>query len=209
MDQLELDRNPWAKAADLIEERGWIKGTEVNERGEVCIEGAVRLCAPQPGDGAIYREVVAYRQHGASWNDADERTADEVLAWLRTQAWEITDDELEAVFGPDWEHVVALVRRAASLTDAERQTYYDAVTSVWGTSEWSRAWRAVIVLVGPGGAALRALGAVGVGAGAALARRHEIGVPGGIRQEDYDVLVKPWVSLFGPVHPADAVAVSA
>lgn len=209
-DQLELDRNPWPLAADLIVERGWTTGVEVADDGKVCMEGAVRLCAPVPGDGPIYREIVSHRGRGATFNDADGTTEDDVLRWLRVEAAPITDDELLDVFGPQWVEIVALVRRAATFSDEERDTYYAAVRAVWSSDDWSRAWQAVVVDEGPCDAARRALGAFGVYGGdadvcAALARRHEIGVKGGIRQEDYDVLCGPWAAMFGPVHPDDAL----
>jgi hypothetical protein len=113
---IDLDRNPWPKAADKIDELGWIQRDMKNDKG-VCLTGAIRECALVPGDWAIIREVANH-------------------------------------------------------------------------------------------AALRALGAVVVyGHGdvaGALARRHEIGK--GITQADYDLMVKPWVDLFGPMHPEDVTA---
>ncbi len=209
MTTIELDRYPFPLAADMIVERGWATGVEEADDGSVCIEGAVRLCAPVPGDGAIYREVVIHRGRGATFNDADGTTEDDVLHWLRIEAAPITDDELADVFGPQWPEIVAIVRTAASADAEVLQAYRTACWDLWREpgSAYQAAYQAVLVDGGPGDAALRALGAfVGYGycarAAAALARRPEIG--DGITQEQYDALTQPWRDHFGPAHPDDA-----
>ena len=201
----DLPRDLFAKAADVIDEVGWTQGAMKDAKGRVCLTGAIRECAPVPGDWAIVREVANHRNHGETWNDNGSRRKAQVTKWLR-ETEPITDEELEVVFGPQWEHVVALVRKTATLTPTEWTRYYQART---GTPGWYDAWRAVGDYSGPGDAALRALWAVGgggdgAGVAAALARRHEIGTA--FTQKQYDTLVRPWVSLFGPVHPDDVAA---
>lgn len=55
------------------------------------------------------------------------RTKGEVVGWLRTAA-PIGDDELAVVFGPQWDAVVALVRRAAVMTGADADVVRDAAS---------------------------------------------------------------------------------
>lgn len=203
---IELERRPWPLAADVIKDVGWVQGAMETQAG-VCLTGAIKRCSPQPGDWVIYREVARHREHAEDWNDANDRTRGEVLRYLRRAA-PITDDELLTVFGPQWEAVVALVRRAAVLTPSERSRFWKAVDKAWGKAAYQHARRAVVVYVGPGVAARRALRAFVDDAGyadvgAALARRHEIGQPGGIRQEDYDALCRPAWSQGWTVHPDD------
>lgn len=44
-------------AADIIKDKGWIQGAEETPEG-VCLTGAVKLCAPQPGDFHIAQQVL-------------------------------------------------------------------------------------------------------------------------------------------------------
>ena len=218
VDDIDLDRNPWPRAADYIDEHGWTKGAEVTPDGKVCIQGAVRLCSPVPGDGAIHRAILIERGKGANLNDASETTVDDVRRYLRVEAGIITDEELELTFGPDWRHVVAMVRHVATWDQARLEDWWRLIDKVWvdDASGYRAAYyRAVDGVSGPGIAARRALVAVVAVVGvalvaAALARRHEIGTPGGPTQEDYDTVGRPWVEFTGqPVHPDDAPAVAA
>ena len=121
----------------------------------------------------------------------------------------ITHTEMAATFGPDWIHVVALVRKAAGLTPEQRSAYYQRWSRIYNedTAAWSAAWRAVVVGSGPGGAALRALLAVGVVGNAvvaaALARRSEL--TSDTEREAYDLLSRAWREEFGSIHPDDPV----
>jgi len=76
------------KAADVIVERGWCQGQFRNSAGQVCALAAVHTAArttpftwvADEALGIIRKRVgmsVAY------WNDAPERTADEVITALR------------------------------------------------------------------------------------------------------------------------------
>ena len=163
---------------------------------------AMHVWTPQAGDWSLVREVARWR--GAVQEYWDQRRTEQWLA----DAGQITHAEMRTVLGPDWTHVVALVRRWVAATNDERQRYYSAVRSVWNSTEWKAAWRAVVGGSGPGGAALRALGAFvgfdyGAGVAAALARRSEVQA-GDIAQVHYDVLARPWRTTFGPIHPLDS-----
>jgi hypothetical protein len=186
----------WARAAGVIRERGWIKGGLENSDG-VCLTGALQYCQPVPGDWLIARAVARHRGHGENWNDETGRTRSQVLAWLEA-AEPITDAELGAVFGPQWEAVVALVRRAAILTpdegealraarDAARDAGRVAAWVAARDAAWDAAWNA---------ARDAALDAAGDAAGALVVR--DVLAP-----EHYATLTRPWVSVIGPVHPDD------
>jgi hypothetical protein len=112
------DPDLFPAAAEVIEHRGWAKGTLETAAGAVCATGAVRYCDLQPGEWLVVRAVMRHRDHAEEWNDEDERTEADVLGWLRT-ADPITDAELAEVFGPQWEPIVALIHRAAVLTEDE------------------------------------------------------------------------------------------
>jgi len=83
------------KAADLIEEKGWVQEAFSNRYG-YCAIGAIRECiwgkdvpsnSPELWDGAIERLVKTVREaHIPSWNDAEGRTKEEVIAKLREAA---------------------------------------------------------------------------------------------------------------------------
>lgn len=155
----------------------------------------------EPGDWAVAREV-------ARWQGLDR---DRVWSRTRTETWmadqgPFTHEVMATVLGPQWVHVVALVRRAAGLTAEERSAYRSAWLADYETdrSAYDEAWRAVIVIGGPGGAARRAFWAfvVGVdyaGVAAALARRDEVD------PKHYEVRTRVWRRMFGPIHPADEV----
>lgn len=201
------------EAAKVIEEKGWIQGAMESEKG-VCLTGALKYCEPQPGDRRIIREVLAYRKRAEEWNDAEHRLKSQVLQYLR-EAPDITDEELERVFGPQWRQIVALVRRTAVLTPDEidrlcaaRDTaviaardaaVFTARTSTreaaWNTariSAWSSAWNAARSL-----AWSAAWDAV-----SALCVRDLIGQRG-FTQEHYDVLTTPWRTVIGKLHEDD------
>ena len=139
-------------------------------------------------------------------------------------------------FGPQGDHVRALIARAALLTSDEairlseawRATQASALSAAWGAA-WGAARDAARAAAGAaaGAAARAALGAaLGAAAGAAalgaaalgavwnaaggaagaLAVRHLIGPS--FTQEHYDLLTGPWRAVIGPVHPDDVEAES-
>jgi len=126
-----------AHAADLIDRVGWTQGTERDDAGRVCLTGALRYCNPQPGDWLLAREVFRAKGRAEGWNDASERTCNEVVELLRST--EITDAELAQTFGPSWETVVQLVHTTATITP-EQVLDLDAA---WGAA-WDAATRDLI-----------------------------------------------------------------
>ena len=86
------------KAAELIEERGLAKGEwQDDETGCLCAEGAITFaaglrifadacCSPAGRFLEAYlRETVGYGDIPA-WNDAEERTPNEIVSGLRSAA---------------------------------------------------------------------------------------------------------------------------
>lgn len=189
-----IDRDRLAKAAGYITDHGWTQGEYSTGDGKVCLHGAVRSCVPVDGDTEIIRAVLRNKGFSEDWNDEPGRTADEVIQVL--QAIEITDADLEATFGPQWEPIIALVRRAAALTLREAQDLAAArvaARDAWDAARgaaWDAAWDAAR---GAAGAAARALSVRD------LSGQH------GFTQAHYDTLTGPWVQVIGPVHPDDTV----
>lgn len=163
---------------------GW--GNYESPDGETCLHGAIRYCQPVPGDAYLIEQVGARFGFGVQAND-------EASSWAEVRAKvpaEITDEMLADTFGPQWEAVVALVRRAAVLTEGEaerlRVTWDAARGAAWGAARdaardaaWDAAW--------------------------ALAVRDLIDQHG-FTQEHYNTLTRPWASVIGPVHPDDEEA---
>ena len=136
--------------------RGW--GTPTDPSASTCLHGAIRYCQPVPGDAQIIEQVGNRFGFGTGDNDNAGSWAD-----IRAKVVpDITDDMLAGTFGPQWEAIVALARRAATLTpdEAERldaardaagaaagalvvrdligqhgftQEHYDLLTAPWAT----------------------------------------------------------------------------
>jgi len=103
----------------ILDAKGWRKGSYGNKlSGPVCLHGAIRLCALVPGDAQIVESVARKQGWGTAWND-DEGTDEGMVRALLAKGIEVTDDDLEATFGPQWEAVVWIVRRATVLTRHE------------------------------------------------------------------------------------------
>lgn len=202
-------------AADALEERGWIQGQMESNSGSLCLVGALRACSPQAGDWLIAREVYCRLGHAESWNDEEGRTEAEVTAWLREHP--VTDADIEATFGPQWEAVVALIRQAATLTQEKGR----ALAATWGDARWN-AWESAreSVLIASSGAGKDARRSAAAQASRDSARESVQGLAGhvaghvagqaagalvvadlvgqhGLTQDHIDTLLGPWVSVMG------------
>ena len=186
-------------AADTLVRVGWTQGVDVDNLGQACLTGALKLCAPVPGDWLLARAVFRQREHGEEWNDAGERTAGQVVAYLRSA--EITDADLALTFGPQWQAVVALVRRASVLTPQEGKDLH-AAWDATREAAWDAAWYATRY------AARDATRDAAQDAAQALVIRDLIG-NGTFTQAHYDTLTSAWAHIIGPVHPDDNVEASA
>ena len=101
---------------------GW--GDWRTPEGATCLHGAIRFCQPVPGDAQIIERVGARFGFGIADND-NASGWNEIETMIREHA-EITDEMLAKVYGPQWAAVIALVRRAAILTDPEWRALADA-----------------------------------------------------------------------------------
>src|SRR6267142_6886963 len=76
------------KAIEVLEQRGWCKGSLMNASGQVCVVGAIQLtaCSLKEKDDALQ---LLHKTLGlvGTWNDAPERTKDEVTDKLREIAY--------------------------------------------------------------------------------------------------------------------------
>ena len=201
------------EAADYIDAHGWTQGVEVDDAGHVGLTGALRVCESHPGDWYIARVVFRRRFRAEEWNDDDERTAAEVIGYLRSPEAAITDDELAKVFGPQWSAVVAMARsitgatpdQVARLDAAWAATRDAAWAAAWAANRgatraaaWAAAWAAV-------GAATRGADRAAVGDAAWALVVRDLISENGFTQEHYDLLTGPWAAVFGPAHPDDVV----
>ena len=212
-------------AADMIEHVGWTQNKEIAADGSACLTGALKLCEPQPGDWLLARGVYRQHGHGEGWNDETGRTANEVINYLRKT--EITNADLAATYGNQWEQFVALIRRITTLTNKEKQKFvtyqntnvvnpkFEISTALtWAVvpqakreAIWDETRDVMFDVFGDEGQLARSsnnstwyLTRATV---RALMLRDIIGQYG-FTQEHYDVLTYPWAHIIGPVHPDDA-----
>ena len=176
----------------------WVQGSW-GDTDAMCLHGAIRRCASVKGDAYLIEQVANRKGWGTSWND------DEATSWADVRARlsrvEVTDDDLADTFGPQWESIVALVRRAAVLT-ADEAKQLDAAWAATGDAAGDAAWAAARDAAWD--AARGAAWCAAQGAAWALAVRDLIDQHG-FTQAHYDTLTGPWASVIGPVHPDDAV----
>ena len=170
---------------DNLKGREWIQGEEQRPDGAVCAHGAVMTCQGlRPGDAHIIRAVMRAKGLTEGWNDQSGRTKDEVIAKLGLLVG-VTDEDLAETFGPSWALVVAVIRRAAVLTEDEALSLAAA---------WTAARAAALA------AALAASRDAAWAASVAdLVGQH------GLTQEHIDTLMAPWVQVLG-TDWADGVA---
>jgi len=83
-----------------------------------------------PGDAQIVEAVAQKQGWGTVWNDA-YGTSEKMVRALLAKGIEITDNDLYATFGCQWEAVVWIVRRATVLTDDERAALAAARSDEW------------------------------------------------------------------------------
>ncbi|MGB1224867.1 MAG: hypothetical protein ACPHCN_12085 [Mycobacterium sp.] len=187
----------------------WIQGEWSNSDG-MCLHQAVRVCHPQPGDAYLIEQVAQREGWGTQFNDSDGTDFFVVEQSLRLRKEGIEDWQLEATFGPQWECIVALVRRAATLTQSEGHELNAAGDAAWDAAgaaaraaAWAAAWDAARAAAWDAArdAAWDAAGDVA----RAAAVRDLIGQHG-FTQQHYDTLTGPWASVIGPVHPDDSPA---
>ena len=211
----------------LLGENGehWVQG-QWGIDDKMCLHGAIRRCQPIPGDAFLIEQVARLKGWGTDWNDGKGTSWSDIRA--RLAHIEVTDEDLEETFGPQWEHIVALVRRAAIITNGEAKRLkaagdaaryaagYAARYDAWDNAgyaaryaarydAWDNARYAARVAAGYAArydAWDNARYAAGLAAGT-LAVRDLISTHG-FTQEHYDTLTMPWRTVIGPIHPDDA-----
>ena len=159
-----LDINVITQAAALISEPDvWIQGANDDGHGHYCAHGAVLRQHCTPGDQHMWRQVMRKKGLTEEWNDATDRTAEEVAERFALIAAETTAADMADVFGPQWEAIRDLVRRVAALTPAELDKLaaagyaagYVAWYADWGAAgdaagyaAWDAAWAAARAATG-------------------------------------------------------------
>ena len=186
----------------VLDEHGWTKGTFESDDGKVCAHGAIRICAPVPGD-ALLIELVEGRlgRHSTGWNDDDSTTEADVRAWF-AQGIDITDADLEATFGHQWRAAVSLVRRAAVLTPDEAERLYAAGDAARVAARVAARYAARVAA----GDAARYAARVAAGDAAGYAAwvaalaivTYDLATPDGpYTIEHRDLLLAPWIEVCG------------
>jgi len=191
-----------------------------------CLHGAIRRCQPIPGDAYLIEQVANRQAWGTQWNDAMSTKWQMVRERLANI--QVTDADLADTFGPQWEQIAALVRRAAVLTPDDSERLADAraaaraaardvsraaaqaaavdaaVDAAWDAAR-AAAWAAAMDAAQAAAWTPRRAAAVDAAwdAAGALAARDLIGQHG-FTQFHYDLLTGPWRTVIGPVHPDDA-----
>ncbi|MBK7021500.1 MAG: hypothetical protein IPH38_18375 [Candidatus Microthrix sp.] len=159
-----LDINVITQAAALISEPDvWIQGANDDGHGHYCAHGAVLRQHCTPGDQHMWRQIMRRGGLTEEWNDATDRTAEEVAERFALIAAETTAADMADVFGPQWEAIRDLVRRVAALTPAELDklaaagyaagyvAWYaagDAAGDAAGYAAWDAAWAAARAAAG-------------------------------------------------------------
>ena len=178
--------------------RGW--GTPDDSTQPTCLHGAIRFCAPVPGDAQLIEQVGARFGFGTFANDqAADFAAVESL--IRAHA-DISDDMLADTFGPQWQPIVVLVRRAAILTSAEAKALDAARTAALDAARDAARAATRAATRAARDAARAAARDAALDAARALVVRDQVGDT--FTQAHYDTLTRPWATVIGPVHPDDA-----
>ena len=193
-------------AGRVVPVRGWIQNRAMDETGQVCVSGAVRVCAHTPAERSLALAVLRSRDHAEEWNDAPGRTLDEIEQYLA--AAEVTPDDCQALLGPAAAHIETLLTRAAALPRDQQETLAGSggddlllARSLAGDVAAERC-RAAVPRIEVPPYEESATGGIG-DAVWALATRDLIGT-GGYTGDDYATLTRAWVDATGvEAHPDD------
>ncbi|SRR5258706_1739766 len=79
----------YLKAIEVLEQRGWCKGKLINDQGQVCMAGAIQIATCNSYTLQRKALTLMHLTLGmiSRWNDAPERTKDEVIAKLKEAAY--------------------------------------------------------------------------------------------------------------------------
>ena len=200
-----LDTNVITQAAALISEPDvWIQGANDDGHGHYCAHGAVLRQHCTPGDQHMWRQVMRKKGLTEEWNDATDRTAEEVAERFALIAAETTAADMADVFGPQWEAIRDLVRRVAALTPADLDKLDAAWEAAWEAARdaaQDAAWEAARYAARVTWANASRWYATRYAA-LALVVRDLIGEQ--FTQTHYDTQTGPLRSIGITVHPADA-----
>lgn len=110
-------------AAEYMTLVGWTRDAELADDASVSVFGAVLHCGPKDGDEELVTRLLLERNRVAGF---DLMTSfDEEEAFVFLSETEITESELEALFGADWNAIVYTIRATAQLGYEPR---YQAMT---------------------------------------------------------------------------------
>lgn len=109
-----------AVAADVLSNSVWEVDAFEHAADSSDLLAALVTYETVPGSSAIVHQL-ARRQSDAPWTPAGRSTFRARLAALR--ALPVTPEALAALFGPQWESIVEIVQRAATLTRADELAF--------------------------------------------------------------------------------------
>ncbi len=89
-----MSENPYLRAIEVIKERGWWQGDWEGPNGEVCISESLRVAGAFPSTVSRLQRAMCVvgpapgrlRFGPADWNDAPERTIEDVYLALKLAA---------------------------------------------------------------------------------------------------------------------------
>ncbi len=180
----------------------WTQGTWYDD-DLLCMHEGIKRCEDlKPGDFHLIEAVADRHGWGTTFNDRQSTTWPDVRDMLGRHP-EITETELDATFGPNWEPIVALVRRAATLTPDETKQLSAArdeagpgaapgyaARDAAEAAAWYAAWGAARSASGD-----VARGAAGAAAGALVVA--DLVGEHGFTQDHFDTLTAPWFHVCG------------
>ena len=131
-----LDIDVLRLAADHLDQYGHTHGWGEYGPGTTaptCAHGALlSVCGDHPGDQHLWRPIISAR--GLTEQANDEHT--KVWSTNRLRKYdEPTEAEMTAAFGPQWQPIRDLVRRAAILTDDEIGRLVAARGAAWDAAQ--------------------------------------------------------------------------
>ena len=187
----------------------WVQGVWETPEGGMCLHGAIQKCQPKPGDACLIRQVARREGWGIGFNDEAEGWS--VVKNRILEGLEVTDQQLEETYGPNWRYIVTLTRQAASLTEEQAERIGAAWNAAWNAAQdaaWSAAWCAARRT-----AARNAAWSAAWSAARNAARNADGDVVGDavgnaayalvvrdlIYYEHYQALAGPWESVMGPI----------
>ena len=137
---MPVDKSVWLdrinsvsrKASSEISSKGWVQDYMEGDNGEACIVSAGHRVSDQidaAGMSHVLRELLDFKDQGEVWNDAPGRSQSEVEALL--SSFEVTEELMAEVFGPEWALVCYLAQMFATFSEEEWSDWSSSRNEKW------------------------------------------------------------------------------